>query len=103
MNPRDSSTRTDALERRIAELAAQLRDRREISQTTLAEELGREQSFVSKIENGQRRMTAAELLRWADALGASFTELSRELRSVWEEHVKTESIWQRETRGGRGD
>jgi transcriptional regulator with XRE-family HTH domain len=91
-----SSTHDDELERRIAHLAAQLRERRGMSQAALAAELGHDQSFVSRIEHGQRRMTVAELLRWAEALGTSFTELSRELRGVWSELVKTESIWQRE-------
>jgi hypothetical protein len=43
-------------------------------------------------------MTVAELLRWAEALGTSFTELSRELSAVWSELVRTESIWERERR-----
>lgn len=97
------STRDEELERRIARLAAQLRERRGISQAALAEELGHDQSFVSKIEHGQRRITVAELLRWAEALGTSFTELSRELRAVWSELVKTESIWEREKKSTRGD
>jgi transcriptional regulator with XRE-family HTH domain len=99
MNPADPHTRDNTgLERRIAQLAAQLRERRGVSQAALAEELGHDQSFVSKIERGQRRMTVAELLRWAEALGTSFTELSRELYAVWCELVKTESIWERERR-----
>jgi transcriptional regulator with XRE-family HTH domain len=102
MNPLPSPTSETELERRIAELAAQLRERRGVSQAALAEELGHDQSFVSKIEHGQRRMTVAELLRWTAALGTSFTELSRELRGVWFELVKTESIWEREKRSSRG-
>jgi transcriptional regulator with XRE-family HTH domain len=90
------------LDRRIAALAAQLRKRRGISQAALAEELGHDQSFISKIERGQRRMTLAELLHWAEALGISFTELSRELRSLWADLVKTESIWEREKRSRGG-
>lgn len=99
MSPPTPQTRDDAeLERRIAHLAAQLRERRGVSQAALAEELGHDQSFVSKVEHGERRMTVAELLRWAEALGISFTELSRELHAVWSELVKTESIWERERR-----
>lgn len=102
MSPRPPSTRDrDELERRIAELAASLRDRRGISQTALAEELGHDQSFVSKVEHGQRRITVAELLRWAEALGTPFSELSRELQIVWSDLVKTESIWERERRVDR--
>jgi transcriptional regulator with XRE-family HTH domain len=88
----------DELERSLAELAARLRERRSVSQAALAEELGHDQSFVSKIEHGQRRITVAELLQWAAALGTPFSELTRELRTVWSEVVETESIWKRERR-----
>jgi transcriptional regulator with XRE-family HTH domain len=103
MSPhRASSRELDDLEARIAELAAELRQRRGISQAALAEELGHDQSFVSKVEHRQRRMTVGELLHWAEALGITFAELSRELESVWTELVETQSIWERERRGGRG-
>ena len=46
-------------------------------------------------------MTVAELLRWAEALGMSFSELSRELRGRVVELVETESIWERERREER--
>ena len=91
----------DDVERRIAELAAQLRQRRGLSQAALAEELGHDQSFVSKIERAQRRMTVAELLRWAEALGTPFSELAGELQIVWSDLVETESIWERERRKDR--
>ena len=88
----------DDLERRLGVLAARLREGRGVSQATLAEELGHDQSFVSRIEHGERRITVVELLRWAAALGTSFSELTRELHVVWSEQVETESIWRRERR-----
>jgi transcriptional regulator with XRE-family HTH domain len=38
------------------------------SQQKLADKLGRAQTFVSKIELGERRLDLVELLVWADAL-----------------------------------
>jgi transcriptional regulator with XRE-family HTH domain len=95
------STSVDALERRIADLAARLRMRHGISQAALAEELGHDQSYVSRIEHGRRRMTLAEFLRWAEALGSSFAEVSHDLQALWTEFVETESIWERERRDTR--
>lgn len=92
------STSEQELSVRVGRLAARLREGRGVSQAALAGELRHDQSFVSRIEHGDRRMSVTELLRWADALGVSFSELSRELRAVWVESVKTESIWQRERR-----
>lgn len=103
MSPELPSSVEDELERRIAELLARLRERRGVSQAALAEELGHQQSFVSKVEHGQRRVTAADLLRWAAALGVPFRELSRELEAIWSEIVDTQSIWEREHgRSSRG-
>jgi transcriptional regulator with XRE-family HTH domain len=97
MNP-TSASRHAELERRIARLAAELRERSGVSQAALGEELGHDQSSVSKIEHGLRRITVAELLRWAAALGTSFTELSGELQTIWADLVQTESIWERGSR-----
>ena len=44
------------------------RERTEITQTQLAEALGRPQSFVSKYENGERRLDIEEFLQIAEAL-----------------------------------
>ena len=80
----------------IADYLAALRIARDVPQAVLGAELGRDQSYVSKIEHCQRRVTVAEALRWADALGLSFDEFASGLRPLWEKHVETRSIWERE-------
>lgn len=50
-------------------LLVDYRQRQGITQTQLAEKLHRPQSFVSKYENGERRIDLIEFLEIADALG----------------------------------
>jgi len=96
MNENAASSRNPELERCIARLLTELRESKGVSQAALAIELGHDQSFVSRLENGQRRVTAAELLEWAAALDISFSDLAHELAAIWKEHVETPSIWKRE-------
>ena len=42
-----------------------------LSQVTVAERLGRPQSYVSKSENGERRVDPTELAEFADLYGKS--------------------------------
>ena len=84
------------LDTAIAGYLAGLRRARGVSQEALGAELGRDQSFVSKIEHGQRRVTVSEALLWAAALGATFEELCAGLAPLWARHVETSSIWERE-------
>ena len=53
-----------------------------LTQAELAEELGRPQSFVSKLENGERRLDIVEFLEVMRALGAEFPATSRLLKRV---------------------
>jgi transcriptional regulator with XRE-family HTH domain len=85
-----------ALEQRIASMLAALRKERGISQQALALELGRDQTVISRIENGQRRVTVPELFEWADALGVPFQRVAEELEAISRELVETQSIWERE-------
>ena len=50
-----------------------------LTQQQLAERLGRPQSFVAKVEAGQRRIDVVELLMITEALGASAVGLVRAL------------------------
>ena len=55
-----------------------LRDHREakaLTQATLAARLGLPQSFIAKIETGERRLTAAELITLCRHLGMDVQEL----------------------------
>ena len=63
--------------RRIGTLIAQLREQQGWSQRALAKWVGIDQSAVSRIEAGRRRLSADELQRFADALHISADELLR--------------------------
>ena len=70
-------------------LLAMLRTRRQrcgIPQHELARRLGKEQSFVSKIERGERRLDVIELKAWLEAMDVDVLvflhELIQELAAV---------------------
>lgn len=46
-----------------------------MSQQEVADELGEHQSFVSKYENGERRLDAIELAKIATVLGTNYDKL----------------------------
>ena len=62
------STYTDAY-RVLLNCLVTARKEAGFTQEDLAEKLGRPQSFVSKIENGERRIDVIELLEIAEHLG----------------------------------
>ena len=64
-----------------------------MSQEALATQLGTEQPTISKIERGQRRVTVAELLRWADVLGVGLEEVGAGLTDLKSRFIDQESIW----------
>lgn len=49
-------------------LMADIRKEQNITQTDLALSLGKPQSFISKIENGERRLDLIEMIAIADAM-----------------------------------
>ena len=60
-----------------------LRDARKaagVTQVVLAERLGNRQVFVSKLENGDRRMDVVDLLEYCRAAGIDFCRFVRELK-----------------------
>lgn len=61
-----------------------LRHDASVTQTELAARLGRPQSFVAKVEGGERRIDVLEFVDWLDALDASdkAPALLRELASI---------------------
>ena len=69
-----SSLFPDLYDRCLAELVA-ARKSAGITQTELAEKLGRPQSFVAKYEGRERRLDVAEYVKIAKALDADFHEL----------------------------
>lgn len=50
-----------------------------MSQVELAKKLGRPQSFVSKYENGERRLDAVEFVEVCASLGVPAHQLIKEL------------------------
>lgn len=66
-------------------LIAFLVDKREaagITQTELAERLGQYQSFVARLESGQRRVDVIELMDLAEVLGFDPHSALRHLESI---------------------
>ena len=65
--------------RRLIELLVQARKRAGVTQAQLARSLSQHQSFVSKIESGERRLDVIELMRICRALDVSASKLVGEL------------------------
>lgn len=72
------STYTETYKRLLTRLVA-ARKHAGITQEVLSKKLGRPQSFVSKIENGERRIDVIELLEITEFLGVDACELIRDL------------------------
>ena len=65
---------------RLREWLIEARLARGVTQTELAAQLGRQQSFVSKYERGERRLDFVEFLEIADALQVDACDLVTDLR-----------------------
>ena len=52
-----------------------MRLKKNIKQEDLANRLGVQKSFVSKVENRERRLDVIEFLSWIDALGVSVEDI----------------------------
>ena len=68
------SVRTDAYKAVIQSLK-DARKRARLTQEQLAHRISRPQSFVAKVENGERRIDVAEFIAMARAIGADPTRL----------------------------
>jgi transcriptional regulator with XRE-family HTH domain len=68
--------------RRLVELIIQERKSRAIRQQGLAKLLRQQQSWVSRLETGQRRIDVVDFLNLADAIGFDPTKVLREVRAV---------------------
>jgi transcriptional regulator with XRE-family HTH domain len=66
--------------KKFQQLLVACRQERGITQNQLAERLGRPQSFVSKYENGERRIDLVEFLEIANALAVNPTEFIARLQ-----------------------
>lgn len=52
-----------------------IRKKLNITQSDLAQRLNAPQSFISKVENRERRLDVIEFLSWVDALGVSVEDI----------------------------
>lgn len=50
-----------------------------LNQTQLAERVGRPQSYISKIENAERRLDVIEFVELCEAIGVEASELLRKV------------------------
>lgn len=57
------------------------RKARGITQTQLAEALGKPQSFIAKVENGERRLDVVEFVHLARLVGADVGEVLGSLKN----------------------
>ncbi|WP_421118604.1 helix-turn-helix domain-containing protein [Aquihabitans daechungensis] len=80
-----------------AELGGHLQAERErsgLSQDALAQQFGVDQSLISRVERGQRRVSVEEFLLWADLVGADPVALFGTVAQRWEQtRRRTGSIW----------
>ena len=53
-----------------------------LTQAQLAERLGQTQSFVSKVERGERRLDVVELRAFCEVLGVSFSSFAKQLERI---------------------
>ena len=65
--------------RLFLQLLIQERREKKITQVRLAEKLRKPQSYVSKYENGERRLDVIEFLEIADCIGIDVAEFIKKL------------------------
>jgi len=64
----------------LGQLLTSARERAGLKQTELAVKLGVPPSYLSKVENGTRRLDVIEFIRIAEAMGVSPAEIVGELQ-----------------------
>ena len=69
-------------QRQLLELLVKTRRSRGLTQASLAAKLGKPQSFVAKVENGERRLDVIEFIELALAMKARPVDLISRLESA---------------------
>ena len=65
----------------LGEVLVQFREKVRLKQSDVAARLGLPASYLSKIENGTRRLDVIELIQIAEAMGVDAAAIVRELRN----------------------
>jgi transcriptional regulator with XRE-family HTH domain len=68
--------------RQLCRLLAETRKKAGLQQTDIAKRLGRPQSYVSKVESGERRLDVAEYVEIAQAIGVDPVKLLKQAMSA---------------------
>jgi transcriptional regulator with XRE-family HTH domain len=77
-----SQTLSSARHEALIALLIEKRKKAGLTQTELAKKLKQHQSFVARVESGQRRIDVVELLDFADAIGFDVGAVLGRLKSV---------------------
>ncbi len=70
------------INRAIGKGLKDIRKKKNLSQKVLASRMGRLQSYVSKIEQGERALRVAEVFEYAEALDVNWQDLMLDVK-VW--------------------
>ena len=74
----------------LGKVLVRARESKRLKQSELATRLDVPASYLSKIENGTRRLDAIELVRIAEAIGCDPAEIVRELQSELQKRLRTD-------------
>lgn len=66
----------------LISLLIEAREKAGLTQTELAEKIGEYQSFVARLESGQRRVDVVEFLELAEVLGFDGCEILQSLMAI---------------------
>lgn len=66
----------------LGQVLVKARERAGLKQQDVAARLALPPSYLSKVENGSRRLDVIELIRIAEAIGVDASEIMRELSSA---------------------
>lgn len=69
MGPSMEKTLTSARHRALISMLIEAREEAGLTQTELADRLGEYQSFVARLESGQRRVDVVEFVKLAETIG----------------------------------
>jgi transcriptional regulator with XRE-family HTH domain len=75
--PSETVPRRDKEERRLRRMLREMREERGLSQGDLAARLGKSQSYVSKLESGDRNISFLEVRDFCRALRVPFVDFTR--------------------------